>query len=151
MLCICHTCCTGCICDDCMHAILHIFSVCTCWIYDVVYILYCVHDGYEMLYAYGALCMLDMYSCVQMMLAHVVLCKYGVVCMIVQVVLCACGVVYMLYKWCYVQVVLFTCPTCGTVYMWHHIHVIQMVLCTCGIVYMLYSGVVYIGCCVHVV
>lgn len=81
-----------------------------------MYILYCVHDGYVTLCAYGFVHMLDMQCCVEMMLCtclicsvmdmwccvhvvHVVLCTYGVVCMMVQVVLCACGVVCMLYNW----------------------------------------------------
>lgn len=84
-----------------------------------MYILYYVHDAYVVLYAYGALRVLDMHCCVQMMLCtcwicnvmymwccvhvvHVALCTYGVVCMIVKLVLCACGVIYMLYKWCFV-------------------------------------------------
>ena len=82
--------------------------LCTYWICDAVYILYCVHDGYAVLCAYGVMRMLDMRCYVHMVLCaccicssmyiwccvhvvHVVLYTYGVVCIIVHVVLCACG------------------------------------------------------------
>jgi len=97
---------------------------------------------------------LDIQCYVQVMLhacGTLVLCTYGVVCMIVQVVSCACGAVYILYKWKCVHVVPYTCPVCGTVYMWCCIDVMHVVLFTCGIVYTLYSGIVYMWCCVHVV
>jgi len=114
--------------------------------------------------AYGAMCMLDMQCCVQMMqytcwicnamykwcaCGTLVLCTHGVVCMIVQVVSCVCGVVYILYKRCCVHVVLCTCCAYGVVYMWCHVHVVRVVLCTCGILYALYSGIVYMWHCVH--
>lgn len=44
-----------------------------------------------------------------MHVVHLVLCTYGIVCMILHVVMCACGVAYMLYIWCCVQVVSCTC------------------------------------------
>jgi len=83
---------------------------------------------------------------------HVVLCTYGVVCMIVQVMLFACGTMYMLYKWRCVQMVLCTCRACGTLYMWCHVHVMHVVLCTCGIVYTLYRWCgVHVALCTHCV
>jgi len=42
--------------------------LCTCWIYSVVYILHCVHDGHATFYSYGSLCVLDIRCRVEMML-----------------------------------------------------------------------------------
>jgi len=49
--------------------------LCTCWIYGAVYILYCAHDGYAMLYAYGSLHMWDMRCYVQMILCTCWICS----------------------------------------------------------------------------
>ena len=65
-----------------------------------------------------AMYVLDMQYCVQVVLracGTLVLCTYGVVCMVVQEVLCVCGAVYILYKWHCVHVVLCTCHACGVV------------------------------------
>jgi len=107
------------------YAMLCIDDAITCWICSAMYRWCCVH------------------------VVHVVLCTYGVLCMlccvhVVQVALCAGDVVYMLCMWRCVHVVSRTCHACGTVYMWYCVHVVQwcnvyMVLCThCvgGVVYM---------------
>lgn len=104
------------------------------------------HVGYGVLCTDDAIYVLDVKCYVQVVLracGTLVLCTYGVVCMIVQVVSCACGVVYILYKWHCVHVVLGTYRACGIVCMWCRVHCVHVVLCTCGIVYALYSGVVY--------
>ena len=107
-----------------------------------------------MLCTNDAMYVLDMQCYVQVVLracGTLVLCTYGVVCMIVQLVSCVCGDVYTFYKWRCVHVVLCTCHAYGAVYMWCHIPVVRLVLCTCSFLYMLYSGAVYMMHCVHVV
>ena len=83
------------------------------WSSDVQYWC-CENIVYAILCTYGTVHMLDMWCCVHIVLCacwiccvmyiwfyvhaeNVVLCTYGVVCMIVNVVLCACGAMYMLY------------------------------------------------------
>ena len=68
--------------------------LCTCWICSVEYIFYCAHDGYAVLCANGAVCMLDMQCYVHM-------------------VLCTCCICNAMYIWCCVH----DC-TCGVVCMW---------------------------------
>ena len=75
------------------------------------------HVEYAVLCTDDAMYMLDMECYVQVVLracSTLLLCTYGVVCMIVQVVPCACGAVYILYKWHCVHVVPCTCHACGT-------------------------------------
>lgn len=101
-----------------------------------MYTLYCAHDGYAMLCAYGVVRMLDMWYCVHMVLCkcricsaiyiwcgvhvvHVVLCTYGIVCIIVYRALCASGVV-----WMNVHMVLYAC---GVVYISYCVHIVHVV------------------------
>ena len=96
---------------------------------------------------------------------HVVLCTYGVVCMLVQVVsrvccvvrrwccvhvmhmvLCTCGVIYMSCMWCCVHVVLCTHCIGGAMHMLHSVHILQVVLFTCDVVHTFYRR-----CCVEVI
>jgi len=84
----------------------------TCWICSLVYILYCVHDGYVVLCANGVVRMLDMQCCVHRVLITFFICSG-------------------MYIWCCVH----DC-TSGTVSMWCHLHVLHIVLCVGGVVYM---------------
>ena len=86
-----------------------------------------------MLCMYGAMYMLymsDMYIWSCFHVVHMVLCTYGVVCMIVHEVLCACGAMYMLYIQCCVQAMPCTCCACGIVYMWCRLNFVHVMLCT---------------------
>jgi len=60
--------------------------LCICWICGVVYLLYCVHDGYVVECSYGVVHMLDMQCCVQMML-------------------CTCWICSVMYTSCFMQAV----------------------------------------------
>jgi len=152
----------------CAHALLCIYSVCTCLcnvVYRVVEIVLCVyyicsvgyrwcyvHVGYLVLCTYRIVRMLDTRSCVHM-------------------VLCTCWIWDVVFIWCYVHIVYVVlctygvvCMTlhvalcargtgymlymwccvqvvlcaCGTVYMWCRVHAAHVALCTCGAVYTLY-------------
>jgi len=103
-----------------------------------------VNIAYAMFDIDGAIYMLDMWSCVHM-------------------VLCACWIYSVVYRRCYVHVgyvMLYVACTCGVMYiwccvhdyaigvvnMWCCVHVVHMVLCAGDVVYM--SCIWY---CVHVV
>jgi len=100
--------------------------------------------AYAVLYACDVMYVFDIKCYVHVVLHAclcVVLCTYGVVCMILQVVMYACGAGNMLYKWHYVQVVLCTCGVKYMSCMWY-VHIVLCARCT--------SGVVYVWCCVHI-
>ena len=72
--------------------------LCAWWICGVVCIWCYVHVGYGVLCIDDAIYMLDVQCYVQVVLhacGTLLLCTYGVVCMIIQVVLCVCGFVYI--------------------------------------------------------
>ena len=136
--------CTCCLCNI-MYRVLVQIVLYECCIFSVGYIWCYVHVGYTVLCTYCNVCMMDMRCYMHMVfcacwicnlctddamymldmqryvhvvlcgVVHVVLCTYGVVCMIVQAVLCACGAMYMLYKWRYVQGVMYICHACDAV------------------------------------
>jgi len=120
-----------------------------CWICSLVYIWCYVHVVYVVLCTYGVVCMLYMWFYVR-----VVSCSW--LCMswcvhVWHVVLCKCHA-------CGVFVYLVLCTSCvgDVVYMWCCVHIVQVVLCTGGIVCMSYMlicvcGVLFYVHCVIVV
>lgn len=95
---------------------------CTCWIYDVVHMWFCVYI-----------------ACVHFVYAMLCTGWYRKCCVnITYAVLGIDAAMYVMDMECGVHMVLCTCWICSIVYSWCYVHVRYTMLCTCGVACMLY-------------